>query len=127
MCTSRRYTAISLAASLAAALLAIVASTILKGGSFSTPTAAAIAMLPIPANLVLLWSIVQMVRHMDEMQRRIQLEAAATALVATVALTLTIGWLEKAHALPHINWAFVSIVTLVFYMLGLFVAMRHYR
>ena len=122
-----RTASITVVASVMAALLAVVASIILKSGPYPKPVAALIGLMPVPAYCVLMWAIVRGVREMDEMQRRVQLEAAATAVVGTVLGTLTYGWLEKAGTVPHVNWAFVFIVTLVFYMIGLFVAMRHYR
>ena len=122
-----RYRNISLSAGIAAAILGITASLILKSGPHSTPVATLIGLIPVPAYALLIWSIVQMVRAMDEMQRRVQLEAAATALLATVFYTITYGWLEKARVVPHMNLAFISLITLAFYMLGLFIAFRHYR
>jgi hypothetical protein len=122
-----RFRNISLASGIAAAILGVTASVILKTGPYSTPVATLIGLMPVPAYGLLIWSIVQMVREMDEMQRRVQFEAAATALLATVFYTITYGWLEKARVVPHMNLAFISLITLAFYMLGLFIAMRHYR
>jgi hypothetical protein len=125
-CSKNRYTAFALAAGFAAAILGVIADVMLRGHHYSWPVTVLIALLPVPAYFWLVFSIIQGVRAMDEMQRRIQLEAVAMGVVGTTLVSITYGWLQKAGA-PPVNWAFVPIVTLVWYMIGYFIGARHYR
>jgi hypothetical protein len=113
-------------ASLAAAFLAVAASALLKAYAFPMPVKILIALLPAPAYAVLILVILRGVRVMDEMQRRIHLEAAAICLTATVMITITYGFLGLAGA-PQPNWAFVACVMALLYTFGYAVAHRHYR
>ena len=54
------------------------------------------------------WSIVAAVRGLDELQRRIVLEASFGAFLTGAFLTLLYGQLQHARVgLPELNWAFV--------------------
>jgi len=58
--------------------------------------------------LALMWhAYLRMVRHQDELYRRIQLEAVALAAGATVLSSFTWGFLEMFQVAPHLNpqWA----------------------
>src|SRR6516165_6758422 len=54
------------------------------------------------------WSMVVAIRGLDELQRRIVLEAIFGAFVTGALLTLLYGQLQHARVgLPELNWAFV--------------------
>jgi len=116
----------SMAAGLAAALAGIVSSALIKQNDFAPPVKVLIALLPLPAYAVLIAVIVRGVRAMDEMQRRVHLEAAAICLSATALVTIGYGFLGLAGA-PQPNWAFVACLMSFLYALGYAVAARHYR
>src|ERR1044072_8171041 len=61
---------------------------------------AAIAVLPIPFFIWYLWTWFKGAEAMDELQRRIELEALGFAFPATVVLLMTIGLLDLAVTLP---------------------------
>ena len=86
-----------------------------------------IALLPIPANLVLIALLVRKIRRLDEFLRQVHLEAAATALFLTGLAVFIYGYLEKAQAVRSLNVGVVWIVMAVSYGIGYAVAVRHYR
>jgi hypothetical protein len=56
----------------------------------------------IPAVLILA-SVVRAVALMDELQRKIQLEAVILSFCGTAILTFSYGFLENV-GFPHLNW-----------------------
>jgi len=122
----RHHIYLTMAAGIVTAACVLTASALLRIPHLSREMKYVFAAIPVPAYAFLLWAIVRSVRAMDEMQRRIQLEAYATALVGTLLTTIGYGFLQKV-GMPHENWAWVSIVVFVFYMIGYFAAARHYR
>jgi hypothetical protein len=87
----------------------------------------AIALLPIPANLVLIALIVRAIRGLDDFLRRVHLEAAAIAFLLTGLAVFVYGYLERAHAVRPLNVAIVWLFMAMFYGIGYLVAIRHYR
>jgi len=72
---------------------------------------------------------VRVLRQLDEMQRRIQLEALAIAFPTAILLVFTLGVLERAGI---VVWGFQRLrdvwpLVALPYMLGLAIAMRRYR
>jgi len=87
----------------------------------------AIALLPIPANLVLIALIVRTIRKLDDFLRQIHLEAVAIAFLLTGLVVFVYGYLEKAQAVRPLNVAIVWLFMAVFYGIGYLIAVRHYR
>lgn len=87
----------------------------------------AIALLPIPANLVLIALIVRAIRKLDPFLRQVHLEAVAIAFLLTGLAVFVYGYLERAHAVRAMNVAVVWLFMAVFYGIGYLVASRHYR
>ena len=88
----------------------------------------AIALLPVPFFLwyLLTWS--KGARAMDELQRRIELEALGFAFAATVVFLMTIGLLDVATTLPPADFSLRNIWLMlpVLYYIGLWRAQRRY-
>lgn len=77
-----------------------------------------IAVLPaIPAALVV-WLTVRQLARMDEVQKRVQMQALGFSMAATGLLTFAYGFLE-AVGLPQMNGAFVLPALIVFWAVGL--------
>jgi len=105
-----------------------IAATRLLGRPGFPPYARMIfALLPIPANLVLLAIIVRRVRGLDEFLRRVHLEAAATAFLLTALAVFIDADLEKAHCVGSLNVGVAWILMAAFYGIGYAIAVRHYR
>jgi hypothetical protein len=88
----------------------------------------AIALVPLPPFLWLLWAFIREVRDADELERRIQLEALAIAFPLTLVLIMTLGLLQIAVPLSPDDWSYRHIWPLiyVFYLVGLTSARRRY-
>jgi hypothetical protein len=93
----------------------------------SHPIQITIALLPIPANLVLVAQIVRIIRGLDEFLRQVHLEAAAIAFFLTGLAVFIYGYLQKVAAVPTLNVGVVWIFMVLFYALGYLIAYRHYR
>ena len=89
----------------------------------------AAALLPIPPFTLWLILMVRGARELDELQRRIQLEALAVAFPLTLILLLTLGLLEIAIELNPDDWSFRHVWAMlpVFYFTGLALAKRRYE
>jgi hypothetical protein len=85
------------------------------------------ALLPIPANIVLVVVIVRAIRQLDEFLRRVHLEAATIAFLLTGLAVFIYGFLEKAHVVSQLNVGIVWIFMAVSYGIGYVIAARHYR
>jgi hypothetical protein len=85
------------------------------------------ALLPIPANLVLVTMIVRRIRRLDEFLRYVHLEAVAIAFLLTGLAVFVYGYLQKAQAVRPLNVGVVWIFMAAFYGLGYVIAARHYR
>jgi hypothetical protein len=89
----------------------------------------AIALLPVPFFVWWLWTWMMGVSQMDELERRIQLEALAFAFPLALVLLMTLGLLDLAIELnpddwsPRHIWAFMP----AFYFFGLWRAKRRYQ
>ena len=89
----------------------------------------AIATLPIPFFVWFLWTWMKGVSQMDELERRIELEALAFAFPLAVVLLMTLGLIELAINLSpddssyrHV-WAMMPLL----YYIGLWRAKRRYE
>jgi hypothetical protein len=85
------------------------------------------ALLPIPANLVLVAVIVRRIRKLDEFLRHVHLEAVAIAFLLTGLAVFVYGYLQKAQAVRPLNVGIVWIFMAIFYCIGYVIAVRHYR
>ena len=96
------------------------------------PSAAArvaIALLPTPFFIYYLWTWMKGVSEMDELQRRIELEALGFAFPAAVVFLMTIGLLDLAVTLNPDDWSLhhVWLMLPLLYYVGLFRAKRRYE
>jgi hypothetical protein len=94
---------------------------------FDPRTRIVFALLPIPANLVLVGFIVRSIRQLDEFLRQVHLEAIAIAFLLTGLAVFVYGYLEKAQAVRALNMVTVWIFMTLFYGIGYLIAARHYR
>jgi len=95
----------------------------------SAPLRVAIALLPTPFFIYYLWTWMKGVSEMDELQRRIELEALGFAFPAAVVFLMTIGLLDLAVTLNPDDWSLhhVWLMLPLFYYVGLFRAKRRYE
>ena len=110
-----------------AAAIDIGASWLLGKPGFGSHTRIVFALLPIPANLVLVAVIVRRIRKLDEFLRHVHLEAVAIAFLLTGLAVFVYGYLQKAQAVRPLNVGIVWIFMAIFYGIGYVIAVRHYR
>ena len=86
------------------------------------------ALLPVSPFIWFLLDIIKGIRGMDELERRIHLEALAVAFPLTLILLMTLGLLEIAIKLPPEDLSYRHVWALLpgFYFLGLYFARRRY-
>jgi hypothetical protein len=102
---------------------------LIEAGNLSTGTRAAVALLPAVAMSAFLWVEIAYLRQLDELHRRVQLEALAIAFPLAILLVFTVGSLERAgieiqgFERPRDLWPLVAIP----YPIGLVIAWRWYR
>ena len=88
-----------------------------------------IALAPIPLFIWFLWIWMKGLGAMDELQRRIELEALAFAFPVCVVVLMTLGLLELAVQLNADDWSYRHVWALMpaLYFAGLLRAKRRYQ
>jgi hypothetical protein len=98
---------------------------LLRGHEHS-PLGYALAFLPIIPSAFALWAFLRFFRGLDELQRRIQLEAVAFSFLATCLITLTWAFQQNA-GLPRFDVSWVAPLLILLWALGLGIAKRRYE
>ena len=96
------------------------------GGHEHTPLGYCIAFLPIIPSAFALWAFLRFFRGLDELQRRIQLEAVAFSFLATCLITLTWAFQQNA-GLPRFDVSWVAPLLIMLWSLSLAIAKRRYQ
>ena len=121
----KRYLKIS-GSSMAAYTAVVPISIWLLRGHEHTLLGYGIAFLPIIPSIFAMLGFMRMFRGLDELQRRIQLEAVAFSFLATCLITLTWAFQQNA-GLPRFDVSFVAPLLILLWGLGLCVAKRRYQ
>jgi hypothetical protein len=89
----------------------------------------AVALLPTPFFVWWLWTWMKGVSEMDELERRIELEALGFAFPCAVILLATLGLLDLAVPLNQDDWSLRHVWAMMpaLYFLGLWRAKRRYQ
>ena len=105
------------------------ARVLLKSFEMGNGWRVAVALFPVLPFAILLLLVIRGIRQMDELERRIQLEALAVAFPLTFLLLMTLGLLELAIRLKPEDWSYRHVwpFMFVFYLLGLILARRRYE
>lgn len=85
-----------------------------------------VVLLPLAPAAFVMWLFVRALARLDEMQKRIQMEAFGFSLGATALLTFGYGFLEGA-GLPHLSWTYVLPLMAVLWALGAAIFTWRYR
>jgi hypothetical protein len=112
---------------LLASAIDVCASWVLGRIKLELPARIVIALTPIPGNIALLVMILRRIRGLDEFQKRIQFEAVVVGFLATGVAVFVYGYLQKAQAVGPLNMGLVWAFMLLFYVVGYFVAVSHYK
>jgi hypothetical protein len=110
-------------------VLYFCARELLKHATMPTWLRVTVALIPVPPFALCLLLFIRGMREMDELQRRIQLEALAVAFPLTLLLLQTLGLLERAIPLPFEDWSYAHVWAYLplFYFLGVALATRRYQ
>jgi hypothetical protein len=87
----------------------------------------AVALAPVPAKIALIALFLQVIRRLDEFQKRVHFEAVTVAFLSTGAAVFVFGCLQKAHAVGPLDLGWVWTFMLLFYAIGFFIAKVHYK
>ena len=107
----------------------VVCSFILKRWEVAPVVAIALAAVPGAAFVLFLFQFMREVGAMDELRRRIQLEAIVVAFCLVVLMMMVLSLLDTAHLVSagYLNLNILVATAAGFYLIGLFVANRRYR
>jgi hypothetical protein len=88
-----------------------------------------LAIVPAVPFAFFLWSVVREIRALDELHRRVHLEALAIAFPLTLLLLMTLGLLDEATVLSRDDWSYRHIWYFLplLYSIGLAISWRRYR
>lgn len=86
------------------------------------------ALAPAPIAGIALLSILRSARDLDELEKRIQLEALAFAFVLSLLLLMTLGLMELAVTLNRDDWSYRHVWAMLptLYFVGVVRARRRY-
>jgi hypothetical protein len=101
---------------------------VLENPSVPTWARVAAALAPTPLAGAALLTIIRGARELDELERRIQIEALAVAFVLAVLLLMTLGLMELAITLNRDDWSYRHVWAMLpaLYFGGLVIARRRY-
>ncbi len=112
--------------SMAAYTVMVPLSIWLLRGHEHTAIGYAIALLPIIPSAFALWAFMRYFRGLDELQRRIQLEAVAFSFLGTCLITLTWAFQQNA-GLPRFDVSWVAPLLILLWGIGVGIAKRRYQ
>ncbi|MDR5816945.1 MULTISPECIES: hypothetical protein [unclassified Caballeronia] len=122
-----RYRKEMTAAMLAYVVLLMASVWWLRSGTLDNPTARiAVALCPMIAGPFICWVVLRQLRRVDELFRRVQLEALAIAFAGTALITFSYGFLEGV-GFPKLSLFVVWPVMAVLWILGSVFSARRYR
>ena len=106
----------------------IGARIVLESPSVPTWARVAAALAPAPIAGMALLTIMRGARELDELERRIQIEALAFAFVLAVLLLMTLGLMELAITLNRDDWSYRHVWAMLpmLYFGGLVLARKRY-
>jgi hypothetical protein len=112
--------------SMLAYLMVLVGSVTVLKANEEAPWRYYVAILPVVPAALTLWVVIRGLSRLDELQKRIQLQAVGFSLAATALLTFAYGFLEGV-GFPHLNWTFVLPLMALLWGVGAAVFTIRYR
>ncbi len=101
----------------------------LKLPELATPARVTVALVPVAAFAWFALNWIRAIRALDELERRVQLEALAFAFPTFMLLLMLLGMLQLVTVLDSGNWSYRHVWAFmpVLYFVGLFLARRRYQ
>lgn len=113
-------------AALIAYMLALVLSVTLLAHVESQIFRPLLALLPMVPGFAMCWIVLRQLRRVDELQRRIQLEAMGFAFAGTALITFSYGFLEIA-GYERLSMFFIWPLMSILWIAGTIIGNRRYR
>jgi hypothetical protein len=123
---NRRWIVFLVTAALASAI-DFLASFLLRNPEPVTAARIAIALMPLPGDIALIFLALRAIRTLDEFQKRVHFEAVTVAFLSTGVAVFVYGYLQKAQIVGFLNAGLVWAFMLLFYAIGYVIAASHYR
>ena len=111
--------------SMLAYTVVLIAALLLIQAYPQAPWRVPIAVAPVIPICFALWAFIRALGRMDELQRRIQLDAVGFGFGATAIITFTYGFLEQV-GFPHLSYIWVLPLMVVLWGAGAVVSARRY-
>ncbi|MFY7864655.1 hypothetical protein [Roseateles sp.] len=92
----------------------------------ATPWRDLLALSPMLPGALVVWAILRQLSRLDELQRRVQLEALAMAFAGTAFISFSYGFLEGL-GYPRLSMFVIWPLMAGLWMLGLVLASRRYK
>jgi hypothetical protein len=107
----------------------LVARLVLERTDLSPATRVLVALVPVVPFAWFLWALAAQMRRLDELERRIQLEALAFAFPLAMLFLMGLGLMELAVPLSKDDWSFRHVWAMLpmLYFLGLALARWRYQ
>lgn len=118
---------IMLAAVIALILSVIVVSWLLKTQELGPALRLVLVLAPVAAWIFALISYSRLIQRLDELQRRIHLEALAFAFTGLAVAMIACEYLRKAGFITALKPDYVLMMMLVLWPLGYIIARRRYQ
>lgn len=116
-----------LAAVITLILSVIVVSWLLKTQELGPALRLALVTLPVMAWVFTLISYSRLIHHLDELQRRVHLEALAFAFSGLAVAIIACEYLRKAGFISTLKPDYVLMMMLILWLLGFVIAWRRYQ
>lgn len=113
------------------AILAVGCGVLLRSFDWGGPMRVLISLVPVAPMVWYCVLAVRLIRQMDELEARIQLEGAVFGLLGTAILTMTAGLLMKGEVIPTVTleqgWPWLWMAAFLLWAAGSRLAGRRYR
>jgi hypothetical protein len=116
-----------LVTALLASAIDYLASFLLRNPEPVSAARIAIALMPLPGDIALIFLALRAIRTLDEFQKRVHFEAITVAFLSTGVAVFVYGYLQKAQIVGFLNAGLVWAFMLLFYAIGYVIAASHYR
>ncbi len=123
---SKIYTREFLTAMIAYAVVLLASVFLLKHGPSLAWWRIPLALTPMIPIFFALRAFLRFFRRIDELQRRIQLEAFALSFGITCVVTFSYGLLEYA-GFPAVSWIWIPVLMMPLWSIGAAIASRRYQ
>jgi hypothetical protein len=119
-------TQIEFGLALLAYLMVLVGSVVVVQANSAASWRYFVVILPVAPAAFVVWLFLRALARLDEMQKRIQMQAFGFSLGATALVTFGYGFLEGT-GLPHLSWTYVLPLMAVLWALGAAIFTWRYR